>query len=111
MTDELGPGEEFSPDLSTLFDAYRVSAAGLASERGHDELAALLGGEGTIEACFAEYPVTSEGGRSLASVDVVLRVPGEGARGAADDDLLAGYLDEVVEPDGYHVRTVRVEPA
>lgn len=112
MTDDLGPGEEFSADLSTVFDAYRVSAAGLASERGHDDLAALLGGEGTIEAAFADYPVTTEGGRSLASVDVILRVPAPLAETGRDasHDLLAGYLDEVVEPDGYHVRSIRVEP-
>lgn len=110
MTDDLGQDGESSPDLSTMFDAYRVSAAGLASERGHDDLAALLGGEGTIEAAFAEYPVTSEGGRALASVDVVLRVPAQAAGAAVEEGLLAGYLDEVVGPDGYHVRTVRVEP-
>lgn len=109
MTDDLGPGEELTQDLSTIFSAYLPPAAGLASQRGEDDLAALLGGGSEIEVAFAPYPVTSDAGRSFASVDVVLRVAaGSPAVGRKQRRVLTEVLDEVIEGDGYRVRELRV---
>jgi hypothetical protein len=112
MTDDLGPGEELTADLSTIFDAYRIPAAGLAAERDDDLAAELLNGTSMVAATFADFPVTASGGRSMASVDVNLRVPPELADQVTDatPNVIAGLLNEVVEPDGYRVGHVRITP-
>lgn len=112
MTGDRGPGEEFPQDLSTIFSSYLPPAAGLASQRGQDDLAALLSGGSDLEASFAPYPVTSDDGRSFASVDIVLRVPPDGPEvGKQQRRMLTDILDEVIEGDGYRVRELRVEPS
>lgn len=106
MTDDLGPGEELADDLSTFFDAYRIPASGLAADRGESDAAALLDGATRIEARFADFPITSAGGQSMASVEVTLHVPAEVADRAGTDTpaTITHLLNEVVEPDGYRVR-------
>jgi hypothetical protein len=110
MTDDLGPGEMISDDLATIFAAYLVPAAGLAYERDAGDAAELLGAASAEDAAFSEFPITAEDGRNLASVDLVLRVPAElKARASeATREEIAEVLNEVVEPDGYRVRDVRV---
>jgi hypothetical protein len=108
MTDDLGPGAEFADDLSTFFDAYRIPASGLASERDADEAAALLGGATRVDARFADFPVTSSGGQSMASVEVTLHVPSALADQATAQTpvTIAELLNQVVQPDGYRVSEV-----
>lgn len=110
MTDDLASGETISDDLTTIFSAYLVPAAGLAFERDEDDAVDLLGAASLEDASFAEYPVTVEDGRSLASVDLVLRVPAELEATATEEvrEEIAGLINEVVEADGYRVREVVV---
>ncbi len=110
MTDDLASGESISDDLSAVFAAYLVPAAGLAFEREAGDAAELLGAASAEEASFSEFPVTVEDGRSLASVDLVLRVPAELEPKATEAvrDEIAELIDEVVEADGYRVREVRI---
>lgn len=113
MTDDLGPGEEFADDLSTFFDAYRIPASGLAADRDAGDAAALLDGATRIDARFADFPITSAGGQSMASVEVTLHVPAALAdqATAATPATITGLLNEVVEPDGYRVRETVIESA
>lgn len=110
MTDDLGPGEEISDDLAAIFAAYLVPAAGLAHERDAGDAAELLGVASAQDASFSQFPVTSEDGRSLASVDLVLRVPAELEPRASVETRaeIAELISEVVEGDGYRVRRVTV---